>query len=44
MCPVCNTLLENIDEAVKVDHGVHAHFFCSDSCRDAFEKDPKKYH
>jgi len=29
---------------VKIDHGVHVHYFCSERCKAEFEKDPKKYH
>ena len=42
ICPVCNTLLGDV--IVKVDHGAHVHYFCSEACKAEFEKDPKKYH
>ena len=44
ICPVCNNLMQGREVAVKIDHGVHAHYFCSEDCKVEFEKDPKKYH
>jgi YHS domain-containing protein len=44
ICAVCNVLLQKQDVAAKIDHGAHAHHFCSDRCKEEFEKDPKKYH
>ncbi len=42
--PVCRMVI-NVDTAdVKVEHGEHSHFFCSEKCKEEFLKDPKKYH
>ena len=44
ICPVCNMLIRDEEKAATIDHGEHIHYFCSESCRDEFAKDPKKYH
>jgi len=44
LCPVCNMLLDDPEASVKIDHGAHVHYFCSEACKEEFEKDPKKYH
>ena len=44
VCPVCHMLVNVVDSTPKIDHGPHAHFFCSEECKQEFEKDPKKYH
>ena len=44
LCPVCTTLLKDLEAAETIDHGVHVHYFCSAKCKAEFEKDPKKYH
>jgi YHS domain-containing protein len=42
--PVCKMIV-NVDTApAKIEHGEHAHYFCSTKCKEEFEKDPKKYH
>ena len=42
--PVCKMVVDVDNAPAKIDHGAHAHFFCSDECKKEFEKDPKKYH
>lgn len=42
--PVCKMVVNVDDGAIKLDHGEHAHFFCSEQCKTEFLKDPKKYH
>jgi YHS domain-containing protein len=42
--PVCMMVVDVDNAAAKIDHGEHAHFFCSEKCKAEFEKDPKKYH
>ncbi|HYM60269.1 MAG TPA: YHS domain-containing protein [Thermoanaerobaculia bacterium] len=42
--PVCKMLVNPETAAAKVDHGSHVHYFCAISCKEEFEKDPKKYH
>lgn len=42
--PVCNMLVNVSDDTLQIDHGLHMHYFCSQDCKEAFEKEPKKYH
>ena len=42
--PVCKMIVNVDAKTIQVDHGVHAHYFCSQECKNTFEKDPKKYH
>lgn len=42
--PVCNMVIAVEKSTPKIDHGSHAHYFCSERCKSTFEKDPKKYH
>jgi YHS domain-containing protein len=42
--PVCKMIVDVDKAGAKIDHGEHAHYFCSVQCKQAFEKDPKKYH
>lgn len=40
--PVCGMEVDTAT-AIRVDHGGHAHYFCSEACRDRFVADPAKY-
>ena len=42
--PVCKMVIIVDASTLKIDHGDHAHYFCSETCKRAFEKDPKQYH
>lgn len=42
--PVCKMIIDVEKAAGKIDHGEHAHYFCSAQCKQEFEKNPKKYH
>lgn len=42
--PVCKMVIDVDNAAAKIDHGEHAHFFCSETCKEEFLKDPKKFH
>jgi len=42
--PVCKMIVDVDKAAGKIDHGEHAHYFCSEKCQREFEKNPKKYH
>ena len=42
--PVCGMLVKPEEAAAKIEHGDHTHYFCAESCKEEFEKDPKKYH
>jgi YHS domain-containing protein len=42
--PVCKMVVDVDADPVKLDHGGHSHFFCSEKCKEEFLKDPKKYH
>jgi YHS domain-containing protein len=42
--PVCKMIVQVDTAAAKIEHGGHAHYFCSEQCKREFEKDPKKYH
>ena len=42
--PVCKMIVEVDTAAAKIDHGEHSHYFCSQKCKEEFQKDPKKYH
>ncbi len=44
LCPVCNMLVMPSEAPAVIEHGGHAHYFCSVECKEEFEKDPKKYH
>ena len=44
ICPVCNMLVMPSEAPAVIEHGGHAHYFCSVECKEEFEKDPKKYH
>lgn len=42
--PVCGMMIDPNKAAAKIEHGGHTHYFCNVSCKEKFEKDPKKYH
>ena len=42
--PVCKMVVDVDAAPAKIEHGEHAHFFCSEECKVEFQKDPKKYH
>lgn len=42
--PVCGMIFAAEEAVAKSDHGDHAHYFCSEHCKQEFEKNPKKYH
>ncbi len=42
--PVCGMTTAAEEAVAKIDHGSHTHYFCSEQCRQEFEKNPKKYH
>lgn len=39
--PVCGMMVK--EEGLKAVHDGQAYYFCSDFCRNLFEKDPEKY-
>ena len=41
--PVCKMIID-VEKALKLEHGDHAHYFCREECKREFEKNPKKYH
>ncbi len=41
--PVCKMSVRAEPSAVHLSHAGHTYYFCSESCRDAFQKDPAKY-
>ncbi|PYQ47835.1 MAG: YHS domain-containing protein [Acidobacteria bacterium] len=42
--PVCKMIVDVEKAAARIEHGEHAHYFCSEKCKHEFEKNPKKYH
>jgi YHS domain-containing protein len=42
--PVCGKIVAASEAPAKIEHGSHTHYFCSEACRQEFEKNPKKYH
>jgi YHS domain-containing protein len=40
--PVCGMEVDT-DKAIRVQHGDHTHYFCSEACRDKFLADPARY-
>lgn len=41
--PVCGMSVDPKNAAAAAVYGGHTHYFCSTSCRDAFEQAPEKY-
>ena len=42
--PVCKMIIDVDKAAAKIEHGGHTHYFCNVRCKEAFEKNPGKYH
>ena len=40
--PVCGMQVDT-ETAIRVEHGTHTHYFCSEACRARFEADPARY-
>jgi YHS domain-containing protein len=40
--PVCGMTVDT-DTAVRLSHGTHTHYFCSETCRRTFEADPAAF-
>lgn len=40
--PVCGMTVDT-DTAIRLSHGSHTHYFCSETCRRTFESDPAAY-
>jgi YHS domain-containing protein len=40
---VCGGILENLDKYPSADYRGEIVFFCTDSCLNAFEKDPERF-
>lgn len=40
--PVCGMTVDT-ESAVRLQHGNHTHYFCSETCRRTFEADPSAY-
>jgi P-type Cu+ transporter len=40
--PVCGMEVDT-DTAIRVQHGDHTHYFCSETCREKFLADPAAY-
>jgi Cu+-exporting ATPase len=41
--PVCGMEIEAERAAARVEHEGRTYYFCSNSCRDEFKKNPKRY-
>jgi YHS domain-containing protein len=41
--PVCKMTVDEKKAAAKVEHMGKTYYFCSELCKQAFEKDPHKY-
>ncbi|HHY12655.1 MAG TPA: YHS domain-containing protein [Firmicutes bacterium] len=41
--PVCGMNVSDYDKSIRSDFKGQTYHFCSDRCRDAFEKDPQVY-
>jgi Cu+-exporting ATPase len=41
--PVCGMRLDPDDAAATAEHGGKIHYFCSETCHDAFVSDPGTY-
>lgn len=42
--PVCKMVIDPKTAAATIQHGDHTHYFCSLTCKEEFERNPKKYH
>lgn len=41
--PVCGMSVDTARAAATVEHEGKTYYFCSESCRKAFEREPEKY-
>ncbi len=41
--PVCGMVIEKANAAAKSDYQGNTYYFCSHTCKDAFDKNPQKY-
>jgi hypothetical protein len=41
--PVCGMQVETAHAPASVEHAGHRYYFCSDHCRDSFQRDPGRY-
>jgi len=41
--PVCGMELEEASAAAEVEHQGNRYYFCSDSCKEAFQDHPERY-
>lgn len=42
-CPVCGMEVDPTSDRIVATHDAQTYQFCSQSCRDAFQKDPGRY-
>lgn len=41
--PVCKMEIDKQDAATQAEHQGNKYFFCSEDCKEAFDKEPEKY-
>lgn len=41
--PVCGMMVDPASTQMSTSHKGRTYYFCAESCRDAFDKDPKRY-
>ncbi len=41
--PVCGMVIEPSKAPAQTTHQGHTYYFCSQECKDAFDKNPQKY-
>lgn len=41
--PVCGMTLEEKESAASIQHEGKTYYFCSDQCRETFQKSPENY-
>ena len=42
-CPVCSMPVEITDETPKSTHDDETYYFCSEACKQSFDREPAKY-
>ena len=42
-CPVCGMPVEITPDTPSSEHESESYYFCSDSCKEAFDREPEKY-
>lgn len=42
-CPVCGMPVEIAPDTSSSDYDGEAYYFCSESCNEAFDREPQKY-